>query len=60
MTQHLRAFLSDLFILCMSIVVVFRHTRKGHQIPLQMAESQHVVAKIELRTSGRTVSALNC
>jgi hypothetical protein len=38
------------------IVAVFRHTRRGHQIPLQMVVSQHVV---ELRTSGRAVSALN-
>ena len=33
-----------LFILCEESVNVFRHTRKGHQIPLQMAVSHHVVA----------------
>jgi len=27
-------------------VAVFRHTRKGHQIPLQMVVSHHVVAGI--------------
>jgi len=27
-------------------VAVFRHTRRGHQIPLQMAVSHHVVAGI--------------
>jgi hypothetical protein len=32
-------------------VAVFRHTRGGHQIPLQMG--------IELRISGRAVNALN-
>jgi hypothetical protein len=26
------------------IVAVFRHTRRGHQIPLQMVVSHHVVA----------------
>jgi hypothetical protein len=25
-------------------VAVFRHTRRGHQIPLQMVMSHHVVA----------------
>jgi hypothetical protein len=38
---------------------VFRHTRRGHQIPLQMVVSHHVVAGIELRTFGRADSALN-
>jgi hypothetical protein len=41
-------------------VAVFRHTRRGHQIPLQMVVSHHVVAGIELRTSKGVVSALNC
>jgi len=27
-------------------VTVFRHTRRGHQIPLQMVVSHHVVAGI--------------
>jgi hypothetical protein len=26
-------------------VAVFRHTRRGHQIPLQMVVSHHVVAE---------------
>jgi hypothetical protein len=33
-------------------VAIFRHTRRGHQIPLQLL-------RIELKTSGRAVSALN-
>ena len=33
--------------------------QRGDQIPLQMVVSHHVVAGIELRTSGRTVSAFN-
>jgi len=33
-------FFKGLFI----IYTVFRHTRKGHQIPLQMVVSHHVVA----------------
>jgi hypothetical protein len=28
------------------IVAVFRHTRRGHQIPLQVVVSHHVVAGI--------------
>jgi len=39
-------------------VTVLRHARRGHQIPLQMAVNHHVVLGIELRTSGRAVSAL--
>jgi hypothetical protein len=35
------------------------HTRRGNQIPLQMVVSYHVLLEIELRTSGRTVSAPN-
>jgi hypothetical protein len=34
------------FITCKYIVAVFRHTRRVHQIPLQMAMSHHVVAGI--------------
>ena len=36
------------------------HTRRWHWIPLQIVLSHHVVVGIELKTSGRTVSALNC
>jgi hypothetical protein len=39
-------------------VAVFRHTRRGRQITLQMIVSHHVLG-IELRTSGRAASALN-
>jgi hypothetical protein len=39
-------FFKDLFILCEFTVAVFRHTRGGHQIPLQMAVSHQVVAGI--------------
>jgi hypothetical protein len=31
---------------CEYTVVVFRHPRRGHQIPLQMVVSHHVVAGI--------------
>jgi hypothetical protein len=48
-----------LFYVCDYTVAVFRHTRREHWIPLQMVVSHHVVARIELRTSGRTVSAPN-
>jgi hypothetical protein len=40
-------------------VAVFRHIRRGHQIPCQMGVSHHVVAGIELKTSGRAISTLN-
>jgi hypothetical protein len=33
-----------LIYVCESIVALFRHTRRGHQIPLQMVVSHHVVA----------------
>ena len=36
----------SLFIICKHTVAVFRHTRRGHQIPLQMVVSHHVVAGI--------------
>jgi hypothetical protein len=36
-----------------------RHTIRGHWIPSQMVVSHHVVAEIELRTSGRVASDLN-
>jgi len=32
------------FIIDKYTVAVFRHTRRGHQIPLQMVVSHHVVA----------------
>jgi hypothetical protein len=43
-----RCFLfQDLFILCMMCTVaIFRHTRRGHLIPLQMVVSHYVVAGI--------------
>jgi hypothetical protein len=36
----------DLFIICKYTVAVFRHTRRGCQILLQMVVSHHVVAGI--------------
>jgi len=39
-------FFKDLFYICEYTVAVFRHTRTGHQIPLQMVVSHHVVAGI--------------
>jgi hypothetical protein len=44
---------------CEYTVDVYRHTRREHQIPLQMVVSHHVVLGIELMTSGRAVSTLN-
>jgi hypothetical protein len=39
--------LKDLFIIIRKYTVaVFRHTRRGHQISLQMVVSHHVVAGI--------------
>jgi hypothetical protein len=35
-----------LFIICKYIVAVFRHSRRGRQILLQMVVSHHVVAGI--------------
>jgi hypothetical protein len=35
-----------LFIICKYTVAVFRHSRRGHQILLQMVVSHHVVAGI--------------
>jgi hypothetical protein len=34
-----------LFIICKYTVAVFRHSRRGHQISLQMVVSHHVVAR---------------
>jgi len=36
----------DLFIIYKHTVPIFRHTRRAHQIPLQMVVSHHVVAEI--------------
>jgi len=36
----------DLFVMYKYTVAVFRHARRGHQIPLQMVVSHHVVAGI--------------
>jgi hypothetical protein len=36
--------LDFIYFMCKYTVVVFRHTRRGHQIPLQMVVSHHVVA----------------
>jgi len=46
---NLRTFTRDffkmyLFIIYKYTVAVFGHTRRGHQIPLQMVVSHHVVA----------------
>ena len=53
----------NFFLFCIYVfdytVALFRHTWRGHWIPLQMVVSHHVVAGIELRTSGRAVSTLN-
>ena len=51
--------LINLFHVCEYTVDVFRHTRRGHQIPLQMVVATMWLLGIELRTSGRAVSALN-
>ena len=40
-------------------VAVFRHTRRGHQIPLQRLWATKWLLGIELRTCGRIVSALD-
>jgi hypothetical protein len=34
----------DLFIICKYTVAVFRHSRRGRQISLQMVVNHHVVA----------------
>jgi hypothetical protein len=39
-------FIYLLFIICEYTVAVFRYTRRGHRISLQMAVSHHVVAGI--------------
>jgi len=53
-------FKKDLFIMYKYTVAVFRHTRRRHQISLQMVVSHHMwLLGFELRTSGRAVSALD-
>jgi hypothetical protein len=53
-------FFLKIYFIYVNTVAVFRHTRRGRWIPLQMVVSHHVVLGIELRTFRRTVSALNC
>jgi hypothetical protein len=51
-------FFKDLFIICKYTVAVFRHSRRGSQISLQMVVSHHVVAGIwtlDLRKSSRVL-----
>jgi hypothetical protein len=48
-----------LFILCEFTVDLFRHTRRGHRVPLQMVVSTVWLLGVELRTSGRAVSAFS-
>ena len=45
-TMNLLKNIHKIYLLCREeyTVAVFRHTRKGHQIPLQMAVSHHVVS----------------
>jgi hypothetical protein len=57
--QHFNFFLKIyLFIICKYTVAVFRHSRRGRQILLQMVVSHHVVAGIwtpDLRKSSRVL-----
>jgi hypothetical protein len=50
LVQFLSFFLKYLFMylfnICEYIVTLFKHTGRGHQIPLQMVVSHHVVAGI--------------
>jgi hypothetical protein len=44
---HLKPFFKKkiyLFYVCEYTVAAFRHTRRGHRIPLQMVVTHHVVA----------------
>jgi hypothetical protein len=43
-TLYVTMLFFSLFYVYEYTVTAFRHTRKGHQIPLQMAVSHHVVA----------------
>jgi len=56
-TPHLSFLLKIYLFIYFLYVAVFRH-RRGHQIPLQMGATRWLLG-IELRTSGRTVSALS-
>ena len=47
-----------LLVICKYTVAVFRHSRRGRQISLQMVVSYIVVVGFELRTFRRAVSAL--
>ena len=58
-TLFFSSFFKDLFYLCEYTVTVFRHIRRGHQIPLQMVWATMWLLGIKLRTSGRAVNALN-
>jgi hypothetical protein len=48
MRAHSLFLKKDLFIYLFNVyeytIALFRHTRRGHQIPLQMVVSHHVVA----------------
>jgi hypothetical protein len=44
MYVYICIYMTYLFYVYEHTVTVFRHTRRGHQIPLQMVESHHVVA----------------
>ena len=48
-----------LFIICKYTAAVFRHTRRGHQIPLQMVVSHHVVAGIWTQDHRKISQCLN-
>jgi hypothetical protein len=43
-SQHPKPAVSFIIFLYEYTAAVFRHTRRGHQIPLQMVVSHHVVA----------------
>ena len=53
-----KKFKTYLFIVYKYTVAVFRHTRRGHQISLQMVVNHLSLLGFELRTSERAVSAL--
>ena len=58
------SFINNVFKIYLSYVweytiAVFRHTRRGHQISLQMVLSHHWLLGIQLQTSGGAVSAPN-
>ena len=55
MIYTFQVFFKHLFIIYKYTVAIFRHTRRGHQISLQMVMSHHVTADIGLRTSRRAV-----